>query len=396
MRADEITILVLNWRRADETLGCLRSIDAATTGGASVLVVDNGSHDGSVERLRRERPGLEILELAQNQGFAGGCNAGIRRALEAGAGGVLLLNNDARVAPDFLDPLLDAMNSSPTCGAVAAAVFRADRPEMLDVAWCETHFDQRHAVQIMGVNCLPGEGFDQRRSVEVAIGCCMLIARGALEKVGLFDEDFFAYHEDVDWCIRARRAGFELFYEPLSRVLHGGSSSTTDRAMPADFVAAESSTENSGLANASALPWNPTRTYLGIRNTLRLLGRYANKKQRLRFARACVVEMPLEFTSLLMNRRGPMKLGTWTWQAFFEAHFVAPYLAPAKPGAGGFERLVRTCAVVALVPVGVLRLPGLVADAQRRGRLTEFWEYVRGLRDGVLGRPLPLARLGLR
>src|SRR2546427_12210458 len=139
----QVTIVVLNWSRGAETIACLESLAAADLGGAAILVVDNGSHDGSVAAIRARYPDLQIIALPENRGYAGGNNAGMRAALEAGAEAVLLLNNDTRVAPDFLPPLVDAMNSSPTSAAVASAVIRLDRPDMHDVAYSEVRFHER-------------------------------------------------------------------------------------------------------------------------------------------------------------------------------------------------------------------------------------------------------------
>jgi GT2 family glycosyltransferase len=156
----------------------------------------------------------------------------MRLALERGAAGVLLLNNDTRVAPDFLRPLLDAMNSMPWAGAVSSAILRMDRPDMLDVAYSEVRFWQRNVVQIRGVNALVGQGFDARREVEVAIGCSLLLRAEALRTVGLFDEAYFAYHEEVDWCIRAHAYGWKVLYAPTSAPGTSCASSASTRPRP--------------------------------------------------------------------------------------------------------------------------------------------------------------------
>jgi hypothetical protein len=308
---------------------------------------------------------------------------------------VLLLNNDTVVAPDFLPPLLDALASSPRAGAASSAVFRLDRPEMLDVAWCEVDFAQRHAVKIVGVNALPGEGYDRRREVPVVMGCSVLIKAEALRRVGLFDEAYFAYHEDVDWCLRARRAGYELFFEPFSRVYHRGSRSTArPRPLAAPVVRRPAAAE---LPHAEPLPWNPVRTYLGARNLVRLLRAYATRRQRLSFARACLRELPLEFSALLVGEAGRMRLGAWDWREFFRAYFVERHPVLLTPPRGKLAR-ARRLAALATLPLldAVWSLPRDIARAWWRGQFVEFAEYLRGLRDGVLDRPLPLGRLGLR
>lgn len=383
-----VTVVVLNWRRADDTIACVQSLGDAGIAPARILVVDNGSHDGSADRVRAACPGVVTLDLPENRGFAGGNNAGIRRALADGADAVLVLNNDTRVAPDFLRPMLAVLEDSPEAAGVCGAVFRQDRPEMLDVAYSEVRFAERHAVNIRGVNALPAEGFDRRTEVEVAIGCCLLLRATALYDVGMFDETYFAYHEDVDWCLRARRAGWRLFYEPYARVFHRGSGSTTGlRARPA---AAASESAHPDLPNAEPMPWNPVRTYLGSRNLVRLLKRYANRKDRLRFASACVRELPLELMALVLGKAGWLRLGRFGWGDVARWYLVERWGTTPARGLG------RTLVVAARAPVALLWVvPRDVVRAGRQGLLDELREYCRGLADGVLDRPLPLVRLGL-
>jgi len=394
MTPADVTIVVLNWNRRQETIACIESLERADLQGAKVMVVDNGSRDGSVEALRARFPSLRVVALPENQGFAGGNNVGMRIALDEGAGGVLLLNNDTEVAPDFLPPLVQALNDSPISGAVSSAIFRMDRRDMLDVAYCEVHLNQRHAVQLQGVNALPGLGYDKRREVQVVPGCSVLFKSEALRTVGLFDEAYFAYHEDVDWCLRARDAGYQLFFEPFSRVFHLGSGTTGAlRRRPDGVVKAIDPTD----PNAEPLPWNPVRTYLGIRNTVRLVRAYANRGQKAAFARACIRELPLEFSALLMNEAGLMRLGLWSYERFAREYFVDRHPILRERPDGTLATLRRGLGFVVLPLADALWcLPRDVVRAWRRGRFIEFREYLRGLRDGVLGRRLPLRRLGLR
>ena len=151
----DVAIIVLNWNKRDVTLACLASLAAADLGGATVWMVDNGSHDGSVEAVRKRFPDVRIVALPQNRGYAGGNNAGMRAALDAGAGAILLLNNDTEVSPDFLPPLLEVLNGDPRAAAVSSAIMRLDSPEVLQQAWCHVHYGFGLARRI-GVNALPG------------------------------------------------------------------------------------------------------------------------------------------------------------------------------------------------------------------------------------------------
>src|SRR5262249_40118721 len=170
-------------------------------------------------------PDVRILALEENRGYAGGNNAGIRAALASGAGAILLLNNDTVVAADFLSPLLEVLNGDPRAAAGSGAIMRLDSPQVLQQAWSDIHYGfGLHRRR--GVNALPGEGYDQLRRVDAGIGCSMLVAGDALARVGLLDESYFAYHEEIDWCLRARKAGYYIYYQPYSRVWHHYSRST--------------------------------------------------------------------------------------------------------------------------------------------------------------------------
>ena len=358
----KIAIVVLNWNQRDATLACLDSLAVADLQGAEVFVVDNGSRDGSVEALRERLPAERLILLPENRGYAGGNNAGLSRALDTGAEAVLLLNNDTTVSPDFLLPLVWALEGVPRAAAVCSAIHRADRPEMLDVAYSEVRFGERDAVKLRGVNCLPGSGFGSRVEIEVAVGCSVLLRAAALREVGLFDESYFAYHEDVDWCLRARRLGWTLLYEPYSRVFHRGSGST------ANLVArpAETALEHPDLPNAEPLPFNPVRAYLGARNLVRLMRAHATPVERRAFALACLREIPLEYLAMVNEREGWLRLGRF-----------------------GYRDAVR---------LALRERPGLIArarDAHRSGRAAQLTAYLRGLWDGWRNRPLPLRQLGL-
>lgn len=382
MTGRDVTIVVLNWKGGRDTVDCLDSLAAADLQGATVLVVDNGSGDDSIAQIRARFPDQRILELPDNRGYAGGNNAGIRVALEAGAGAVLLLNNDTRVAPDFLPPLLSLMHDSPRAAAVTSQILRQDHPELLDVAFLEVHFDERNVVQLQGVNRLPSEGFDHRQQVFVVPGCSVLFRAEALQDVGLLDEAYFAYHEDVDWCLRANARGWEVYFEPYSRVFHKGSRST-ERFFrkPAPLEVARRDTAQ--LPHAEPMPFNPVRTYLGMRNTVRLLRSHAKRNHRIAFGLDLARLLPLETTAVVLGAESLYRLGRWSWRDVADA-----YLGGAQ--AGPLRR-------IATLPVALVwRFPRDVVRAARVGRLGEIAETLRALRDGVLDRPLPLQRLGLR
>jgi hypothetical protein len=385
----DVTIVVLNWNRPQDTIACLESLAAADLRGASVLVVDNGSRDGSVAAIRQRFPDQRIVELPENRGYSGGNNAGIRAALEAGAKGVLVLNNDTRVAPDFLEPLLWVLNSDCKAAAVSSGVLRSDYPDMavLESAYLQIYWG--HGIILhYGVNALPNEGFNYRREVEVVVGCSVLFSAEALREIGMLDESYFAYHEEVDWCLRARAAGYRNYWQPYSRVWHTKSTSTS--ALAPALAGERTKMSGPQLPGSVPLPWNPVQTYLGARNSVRFIRRHANLRQTIYFVLSSLYAVPLEFLAAVMRQEAALKIGAWGYRKALSLYCANPYGADDPPPVSALTKLLR-------LPVVLFRaLPRDIRAARREGRLAQVREQVRGLWDGICDRPLPLERLGLR
>jgi GT2 family glycosyltransferase len=249
-------VSVLHWGDPADTLRGLASVAAATPAPARVAVLDNGTGTLDAGALAAVAPAAELVHVPENLGFAGGHDLLMRRAFAAGATHVLLLNNDATVAPDAIARLVDVATSGPRVGAVGAKVLAAEDPRRLWLAWGRVTW-RAALVERVGRGCADGPPFDEVREVEWVPGCAMLLSREAVEAVGDLDEAFFAYHEDVDWCVRARAAGFRILFAPAARVVHRGEGGR-------------------GLAN-------PAR-YLSARNTVRFARKHAGPLDRLRLA----------------------------------------------------------------------------------------------------------------
>ena len=225
-----VCAVVINWNRPDDTLLCLASLRRQEgIFNLEPIVIDNGSSDNSVERIRNAFPGIELLEAGRNVGFASGMNLGIRQALKRGADYALLLNNDTIADPAMLDQLLKQAASG--VGLMAPAIFYADQPDRIwsvgggfsSILLEATGNHGRHRL-------LPD------RPVERGFlsGCALLIHREVFEKVGLFDERFFMYYEDLDFCLRAQRAGYCLWLVPKARLWHKVSLSSGGANSPAE------------------------------------------------------------------------------------------------------------------------------------------------------------------
>ena len=223
-----VTVIVLNWNGADDTIALLGTLERCRIPSdwrLDVLVVDNGSSDGSPERIAAARPGTAMLRLPENLRFAGGNNQGLRHALAAGADAVALLNNDTEADPAMLERLLLALDQDPTAGAVAPLIYFAPPSDRIWYAGGRVSL----ALGITAHRGLRDRDRGQYRAVEPTdylTGCCLLARREAWEKVGLLDERYFIYAEDADWCLRARALGFRLLFVPTARLWHRVSASS--------------------------------------------------------------------------------------------------------------------------------------------------------------------------
>ncbi len=393
IKAEHVAIIVLNWNRREETLACLGSLEQADLDGAAVIVVDNGSHDGSVAAFRERFPWAQIVALPENRGFAGGNNAGIRAALAAGSDAVVLLNNDTIVAKDFLAPLIWTANSDPRVAGVAGVALRMDHPELLDAAFLSFYWGHG-IVWHYGVNALPGEGFDHQREIDAGIGCSLLMCADVLQTIGLLDESYFAYHEEVDWCFRVRQAGYKIFYQPLSRIWHHGSKSTDTPRPPKPQLSLHRGEQ---LPNPVPLSWSPVRCYLGARNGVRFIRAHATGEQKRYFIRSTLYSVPLEFLAAVMGREEEWEIGAWDYKRVFIFYFLERRGFPPPSPADLLAEIRRHPLRLRYLPIDLLWcLPRDIWRAYRQGCLAQVIETARGLWDGVLDRPLPLKRLGLQ
>lgn len=224
-----VAVIVVNWRLPEHTLACLRSIAALETP-CRAIVVDNGSGDGSVQALAAAAPWAELIALPANIGFGAACNRAAALALrDPGCQAVLLLNNDATLAPDAVAALLDAAARHPEAGIFGPKV-RSGRGDAR-IWYAGARRRRLVLAAVASGRGQPDTGdHNQPREVDYVFGAAMLIRRAVFERVGGFDERFFLYLEDLDLCLRAQRAGFGLRYVPAALVWHEGSASTARNA----------------------------------------------------------------------------------------------------------------------------------------------------------------------
>jgi len=214
-----VVAIVLNWNGLDDTLACVESLARQTYAPLAVLVVDNGSRVSPRARLAAHHPAVEVVENGRNLGYTGGNNVGIRLALARGTELIWLLNNDTTVEPDTLERLVDAARRHPDAAIVGGKVLRMDRPDTLWTAWGRVTWLQS-LIALEGCDAPDDGAFDVERPVPWIPGCSILLRAQALREIGLLDESFFAYHEDVEWAARARAAGWSVWFTGGARTYH--------------------------------------------------------------------------------------------------------------------------------------------------------------------------------
>jgi hypothetical protein len=216
-----VAIVVLNYNGTEDTLECLRSLRGIAFPDARIYLVDNGSTPPLRPSLPASLPGVSLLESPVNLGYTGGCLLGSRAALRAGADHVLFLNNDTVVDPGFLEPLLRALEADPRLGIVTPKIYFQGRDR---VVWAHgARFDPLTGRSThIGVYRTDTGQYDRIRDVGRVTGCAMMVRRSFIEEVGPLDDRFFAYGEELDWCLRARRKGFRLAVVPESVIWHKG------------------------------------------------------------------------------------------------------------------------------------------------------------------------------
>lgn len=223
-----VAVVVLHWNRYEDTKECLLSLNDVAYGNMMLVVVDNGSTDGSARMLEREFPSVHFIYNRENLGFSAGNNRGIRYALDNSAQYVLLLNNDTIVSTDFLSFLVAEGEANPRVGALSGTIYYyADQKctRRIFYAGGKMSFWRGDSIRfrVNEEDLLPND-----RPSEVAgflSGCSMLIKRSVFEDIGLLNEDFFFGVEDADYSWRLTKNGYQLLYVPRSVIWHKESSS---------------------------------------------------------------------------------------------------------------------------------------------------------------------------
>lgn len=232
----KIAIVVLNFNGLKDTLDCLESLRRVDKGKniIDLIVVDNASTDGSKEALVNLKD-INLITSEKNLGYSGGNNLGIERALKRGADWILVINNDTFVKNDLIISLLKSANRGdiivPKIYFAPGFEFHKDRYKKSDrgkIIWyAGGKIDWQNVIGVhIGVNEVDCGQFSKVMEIDLATGACMFISRNVFETIGLFDKRYFLYLEDMDFCVRAKKAAFKIVFEPRAILWHRNASSS--------------------------------------------------------------------------------------------------------------------------------------------------------------------------
>ncbi len=216
-----VAIVILTWNQREVTLECLGSLEQMDYPDErlEIIVVDNGSSDGTSEAIGDRFPAVTVIRNEENLGFAGGNNVGIRSALVSDASCIMLLNNDTVVDRPMLRTLVAVLESNADAGIVGPKMLYFDEP---NIVWCAGNairWRTGDSVRL-GAETRDTTRQVQPQEVDFITACGICLRREVIEEIGLLDPRFFIYYEETDWCMRARDAGWHIMYAPEARLWH--------------------------------------------------------------------------------------------------------------------------------------------------------------------------------
>jgi GT2 family glycosyltransferase len=250
-----VAIILVNWNGFDFSRACLESLRKVDFPDFKIILVDNASQNQEASRLKKAFPEIDLIENKENLGFAGGNNTGIRLALERGYSHVLLLNNDTEVEPDFLAEMMWKFMRYPDIGVVQPLILFLQEQKKIwssggkwipSLGKSVTLGDREPRADFRVQSC----------ELDWATGCCMLISREAILRVGLLNEQYFAYFEDVEWSLRFRQAGFRIHLAEKAVIYHEAGASSKNQT-------------SEGTLSPVVFYYNVRNQFFLIRSTLR-------------------------------------------------------------------------------------------------------------------------------
>jgi GT2 family glycosyltransferase len=225
IKKNELFIVLVNWNKAQLTINCIESINNSTFTDYKIVVIDNNSHDNSVELLAECGFDFYMIKSSENLGYTGGNNLGIKYALLNKCKYILLLNNDTLIDKFALENLVNTLKRDNEVGIVQPKIYF--HPEVTRIWSGPTKFNKTFLKpRLIGYGSFDSNIINQDHYLDYAVGCATLIKAEVFNEIGLLDDDFFAVCEDVDFGMRARIKGYKIFYNPKAIIYHLESASS--------------------------------------------------------------------------------------------------------------------------------------------------------------------------
>jgi GT2 family glycosyltransferase len=216
--------VVLNWNAFDDTHECLLSLNEASYPNFQIVVVDNGSNDDSSNKIVENHPEVTLVQCEVNKGIAAGYNRGIQFALQAGAEHIVVMNNDLVFDPEFLSAMVKTVQIWPQSGIIMPKIYYYDDPDIIWSTGGRTRWIPSN-ILLRDRQKKDGPALQTEETIDFAPSCCLLLTRAVCQEVS-FDENYFFYYDDWDFCLAARKKGWQIVFSPTSRIWHKVSRST--------------------------------------------------------------------------------------------------------------------------------------------------------------------------
>ena len=256
MEDKSIAIILLNWNNSHYTIDCVNSLLNTTYQNKKIIIVDNFSNDNSVNKIKTKFPDIKIIQNKSNLGFAGGNNVGIKYAIKNKFDFIMLLNNDTVVKNTFIEPLVDSFKKN----------VMAVQPLILNYPDSNTIWNNGGSINSLfgifktinknkSINLI--KNFNKKETEWIS-GCCFMIRSSVIDEIGILDDNFFVYYEDVDWSIRITEKKYKILIVPSSIIYHfEGGSWKTKKKNKEGYI-------------------SPYTHYLNIRNHIYLIKKHKN------------------------------------------------------------------------------------------------------------------------
>lgn len=216
----KIAIIIVNWKQYELSINCLLSLEKSKYKNFKILLFDNESNFEKINKVKRDFAKVEVIESRENLGFAKANNIGIKYAIKNKFEYVMLLNNDTEVHNKFLAPLLNSFQNDNSLGAVQPLIMNYNNREKVWNAggYLNNFFGFPYTNKVN----------NKKKQIDWVTGCCILLKTKVIKNVGLLDEHFFAYFEDVDWSLRIKKLGYKLRVTESSVIFHHGTKSSNN------------------------------------------------------------------------------------------------------------------------------------------------------------------------